>query len=343
MTSGPLNTLSTLDHTYDFHCAVQRIEQRNPEATPLGEGADPGHEAVILKAHVSDSIPDHEVNHIEADRTRPVIWMNLVSLGGRAGPLPEVYTDMLKERMRFKDTAFRDFLDVFNHRLASLWYRLRKKMLPGFVPKPASTTLVGEAGLCLAGVAHVELLEGTTLKPSLMVAAQGLLWAQHRSLEGLKTLLEDYFHHPVKLEPWQGGWNSIKDDEASRLGGPWNVLGQDAILGKRSWNTTQGLRIHVFNVDSQTQFPIPEWRDVIRLYVGVHMRVYVRLHYAHHTIKCIKLRPAQGFFLGRNTWLATNKISQMRPYYEFMLRHNKLTNPSKADCNDEPGVILVRS
>lgn len=312
-----------LDHTYEFHCAVQRIEQRQPDATPLGEGSDPSREAVILKAHISDAIPDHEIDHIEDERIRPIMWMNLVSLGGRSGPLPEVYTDMIKERMRFKDTSFRDFLDIFNHRMASLWYRLRKKMLPGFVQKPASTTPVGEAGLCLAGVPHIHLLQGTTLKPSLMVAAQGLLWAQHRSLEGLQTLLEDYFHHPVKIEPWQGGWNNIHEDEASRLGGPWNRLGHDSILGKRSWNTVQGLRIHIDKVDAQAEFPIDEWRDVIRLYVGLHMRVYVHLHYLHHTIKRIRLRPAPGFFLGRNTWLAPDDTSSMQPSYEFLILHNE--------------------
>jgi type VI secretion system protein ImpH len=313
--------LKDLDHTYEFHCAIQRIEQAHPEAIPLGEGSDPQKEAVVLKAHVSDAIPDYEVDRIEADRARPVLWMNLVSLGGRAGPLPEVYTDMLKERIRHKDMGFRDFLDVFNHRVASLWYRLRKKFLPGFVPQPAKKTPIGEAGLCLAGIPHTKLIANTTLRPSTMVAAQGLLWAQHRSVEGLKTLLEDYFHHVVKIEPWQGGWNNISDEEVTCLGGPWNRLGHDTLLGKRSWNTVQGLRIHVYGVDAQSDFPVAEWRDVIALYVGVRMRIYVRLHYTPETVRGVRLRPAYGHFLGRNTWVAKDHTSVVKPCYEFLIRY----------------------
>lgn len=315
--------MEELDHTYEFHCAVQKIEQAHPDATPLGEGADPRKEAVILKAHVSDAIPDYEVDRIEADRTRPVLWMNLVSLGGRAGPLPEVYTDMLKERMRHKDTGFRDFLDIFNHRVASLWYRLRKKFLTGFVAKPAKQTPVGEAGLCLAGVSNTRLIENTTLKPSCLLAAQSLLWARHRSVEGLKTLLEDYFHHRVKIEPWQGGWNNVTmEEELTRLGGPWNRLGQDTILGKRSWNAVQGLRIHIYGVDAQSDFPVAEWRDVITLYIGVRIRVYVRLHYTPESIRGLKLRPSEGHFLGRNTWMTKNYTSVSDPCYEFLIKRS---------------------
>lgn len=308
-----------VDHTYDFHCAVQRIERDHPDAIPLGEGDNPKREAVILKAHISDSIPDHEIQSVEAERVRPVLWMNLVSLGGRGGPLPEVYSDMVKERMRFKDASFRDFLDLFNHRLASLWYRLRQKMLIGFVQKSAKNTPIGAAGLCLSGVAHTRLIENTTLKPSFLVAAQGLLWPSHRSVEGLKTLLEDYFHHRVKIEPWRGGWNHIEDKEATRLGGPWNVLGQNTILGKRSWNTTQGLRIHIYGVNAESDFDVTAWRDVIRLYAGLHMRVYVRLHYRTETICPISLKPINKFFLGRNTWLGPHSQTVVDPNYELLI------------------------
>lgn len=313
------NTITSIDHTYDFHCAIQRIEQMHPEAASLGEGDDPSHEAVILKSHISDAIPDHELHTIENERTRPIVWMNLVSLGGRGGPLPEVYSDMLKERQRYKDHAFRDFLDIFNHRLASLWYRLRQKTLAGFVQKPAKETPVGEAGLCLSGIPNTKILEKTTLKPSLLLAAQTLLWARHRSVESLKTLLEDYFHYSVKIEPWQGGWNNISDNETTRLGGPWNALGRDTILGKRSWNAMQGLHLHIYNVNAHMKFPEAQWRDVLRLYIGLHMRVHITLHYDRPNIQPIRLRPKKGFFLGRNTWLGPKPQINPNPQYTFLI------------------------
>lgn len=311
-----------IDHTYDFHMAVQAIERDNPDAIPLGEGYDPEQEAVILKAHVSDAIPDHEIHSIEADRHRPVMWMNLISLGGRGGPLPEVYTDMLKERIRRKDLGFRDFLDVFNHRLASLWYRFRKKMLIGFVQKPSHETTVGEVGICLSGISNKKLIQNTTLDPAFLISSQTLLWARHRSLAGLTTILQDYFGYKIKVEPWQGGWNEVSERDVTRLGGPWNELGKNTILGSRSWNMTQGIRIHVYKVNAQKAFPFQIWKDIVRLYLGMRLKVYIRLHFVSETIKFVNLKKESVFRLGINTWLSCDPKDTMQCSYEFFVDQN---------------------
>jgi len=38
-----------------------------------------------------------------------------------AGSASPLLTELLIQRIRFKDTAMRDFLDIFNHRIISLF------------------------------------------------------------------------------------------------------------------------------------------------------------------------------------------------------------------------------
>ena len=41
--------------------------------------------------------------------------------------MPRHYTELLLQRIREKDFSLRDFLDLFNHRLTSLFYRAWEK------------------------------------------------------------------------------------------------------------------------------------------------------------------------------------------------------------------------
>ncbi len=78
-------------------------------------------------------------------------WRSLGAAGGLS-PLPRPFTELVLERTARHDTALRDFLDIFNHRLVSLMYRVRKKHRVGLATVPPEETGLAEHLYALMGL-----------------------------------------------------------------------------------------------------------------------------------------------------------------------------------------------
>ena len=53
--------------------------------------------------------------------------VNFMGVVGPQGLLPIYYTELVIDRLRAKDATLRDFLDIFHHRIISLFYRVWQK------------------------------------------------------------------------------------------------------------------------------------------------------------------------------------------------------------------------
>src|SRR5215468_9827462 len=117
-------------HRFDFYQAVRLLELLYPSRVAVGTGAEPDKEAVRFTSSASLAFPATAITTIQArnhDVPPAAMTVNFLGLAGCLGPLPAHYTERLLERAWRQDTAFRDFLDIFNHRLVSLLYRAYKK------------------------------------------------------------------------------------------------------------------------------------------------------------------------------------------------------------------------
>src|SRR5262249_61325556 len=117
-------------HGFDFYQAVGLLELLYPSGVAGGTGAEPDKEAVRFTSSASLAFPATAITTIQSrnhDVPPAAMTVNFLGLAGCLGPLPAHYTERLLERAWRQDTAFRDFLDIFNHRLVSLLYRAYKK------------------------------------------------------------------------------------------------------------------------------------------------------------------------------------------------------------------------
>lgn len=305
----------TAPYEFDFHQAIRLLEKIRPGCHPLGEGSNPLKEALSIECRVtlSPSGADLQSLDFSASDKPPVLTVNFLGLAGLQGPLPTPYTELLVERARHKDTAFKDFLDIFNHRLASFWHRMRKKFALGIAQVPAQETPAGKIFLDLVG------MEPEPLRSCLSVPVQGLLsyapvfWPNLRSLIGLQRLLRDYFGLPIVVSQFQGGWQVAPPRDWTRIGnqalGQHHILGKSAVLGKRSWDQTAGIALHIPQLTyekykgfhQKTALEYATLRDLTYFYIGLSKRVHVTFTLQREGIEPTRLN--QKFGLGHTTWM----------------------------------------
>lgn len=314
-------------HRFDFHQAVRVLEAAVPEAEPVGQGADPRREVVRFRGSVAAGFPASDLGRLRfdpADGEPPELEVNFLSLGGAFGPLPPPLTELVQERLRAHDTAPRDFLDVFNHRLISLAARIRRVHRPALQPGqpedgPFAAMLFALLGLRTPGLRHVQG-RGTANRMLGLDAGlpfhAGLLNQRPTSLHALERLLSSHFGVAVRGAPLVGRWLRLDADQVTLLGkaGQNQRLGQGAVLGARVWDQIAAIRLDPAPLSlSEFRKFLPGGRKhaEVRTMVGYSLgsSVDVSLHLTLPAIEVprtrLSRRPDMGSQLGWTSFLTT--------------------------------------
>ena len=229
-------------YRFDFFQAVRLLNRMaltppvaagDPAWGTVGQDDAPRREAVRFHALASHGFPPGAISEVrpaqpvagEQDAAGPPEMVTaFMGMTGPSGVLPRHYTALLIERVRAKDYALRDFLDLFHHRLTSLFYRAWQKYRFPFVYEQSCWSdderpndLVAQCLYCLLGLGT----EG--LRGRLAFDDEGLLYyAGHfahypRSAVSLERILSDYFELPVEVRQFLGQWLYLSEDDQSSL------------------------------------------------------------------------------------------------------------------------------
>ncbi|MFD2264261.1 type VI secretion system baseplate subunit TssG [Lacibacterium aquatile] len=304
--------LEARGHDYEFFQAVALLEMlaARKGATPLGEGADPRREGLVLGSPASLKFAPSDVSRITGvEGERPRIETRVMGLAGQGGPLPDWVTEVMSLRVSRRDTAMRDFFDLFNHRLLSLFYKVRDKARVGFGYRspdksPAARYLFSLMGL---GTGRLQGRLGEKVPDRMLLTYAGLLAGRTRSVGALERLLSHALAVPVKVEPLTGRWLTLDADERTRLGrmGAHNRLGQGAMIGSRVWDVEScfTLRIGPMGWQDVASF-LPEGArhqplvSLTRLFVGDAMDFRLHLQVKKAEIPAMQLSSRHGARLG---------------------------------------------
>ncbi|WP_044874329.1 type VI secretion system baseplate subunit TssG [Pseudomonas sp. LFM046] len=226
--------------------ALLLLERERPGAEPLGQGSAPQGEAMRLRGPLTPTFAASQVERLDEEPGQPpTLTTPVFGLGGPDGPLPYAYQEWLQQRAKQKDHAPAEFLDLFQHRLLSLLYRVlgKHRLALGFCApedSPAQDQL-----LALCGLLPEALQNRLALPDSAVTARTALFAGGRRSLAGFATLVRHQFNVAVRYEAYQGGWRDIPPASRSVLQrrGRNLGLGRNAIAGTRVWDEHAGIRL----------------------------------------------------------------------------------------------------
>lgn len=340
--------LAKKPYEFEFVQAVHLLHLLSPEAIPLGTGEDFKKEAVDLKSHVFLSAPPSDVfrvtfpspspfsrwkgqlspskavipyvaperplleDHREEEKpTEPVrLSVNFLGIAGIQGPLPLPYTEVLLNLLRQKDTVLRDFLDIFNHRFLSLYYRIEQKFSPSLVLSPPEKTVKGRALKSLAGWTTGGG-KNLPFTPRHLLFYAGFFWQKPHNPYALKMILQTHFELPVEIISFQGTWMPLPASQRTHLGGARpgqkNRLGDNAVLGWRVWHEYAGLIVHVRLHDFQSFqrfLPFGDSFSVLKEFISF----YLGPAFSFKIALSLDQKPpsrlgTSSFYLGWTSWL----------------------------------------
>lgn len=156
---------------------------------------------------------------------------SFLGLYGPASPLPTFYTEDLIEQEMADETAARDFLDIVNHRLYTLFFRCSRKYRLFFRVCEEQDRQAMETLFCLLGLGEPLHREKFPLAYPLLRYI-GLLSQHPRSASGLETILSDTLNGPpVSVSQCRRRTVKIPDRQRLYLGVAGCTLGEDGVLG----------------------------------------------------------------------------------------------------------------
>lgn len=313
---------------FDFFQAVRLLELHglvSAGTRPVGGDAPPAREAVRLRTRPSLAFAGSEVHSLRRRDGAPSFQLDTTFLGmvGTAGVLPRHYTASVIERLQQKDSALRDFLDLFHHRALSLFYRAWCKYR---FPVAFTRSVLGSgredsftlAAFALVGLGSESLRRRHAIDDGAFVHVGGLFARTTRTAAGLEQVVEGLFGVPARVRPFVGRWLRIPARELCRLprrgqrGGVAVQLGRGATLGDRVWDVNSKVRLHLGPVDVETyQHLAPggaghhRLLSLVRLYLGQDLDFDLELELEPGSGPGARLAGAraEGSQLGRDAWL----------------------------------------
>jgi len=316
---------------FGFYQAVRLLSRMYPDKARVGRWSEPSQEVARFHASTSLGFPASEIQELTvpagygAGSSPAQVTVNFFGLVGPQGVLPHVYTEHASTRARARDTAFRDFLDIFNHRAISLLFRAWEKHQATVAHESGGEDRFFDHLLDLAGMGTAGLRGRLPIRDEAVAYFSGLLSTRARPADGLARLIGDYFDVPASVEQFVGEWRQLDVGGQCMLGAE-SEAGQlgFGVLGDAVWDPQARVRVRLGPL-SRAQFDafVPggsaheALRTLARLYADEIVGVDAQLVLTRHEVTpCVLDIPntaggtRRGPGLGRGTWLASRPLSR---------------------------------
>ena len=244
-------------YRFDFFQAVRTIEyaansslnESDAVSAPLSLQAPPSREFLRFKARQQLSFTPSEITEVTHKeittgnaQTPKVQWqMEIAFMGltGSEGVMRYYLSEAVLKQLKLKNNGLRDFLEIFNHRAITLYYKAWAKyqMAANFETQklhsqeekdPITQILLSLIGLGLPSLQYRQPYSDESL-----ISLAGFLSRGTCTANGLERMLRSRFKLDVAIKQFTGAFSELTDDIVTKIGTQNNALGQNTFLGSR--------------------------------------------------------------------------------------------------------------
>ncbi|MBZ0151636.1 MAG: type VI secretion system baseplate subunit TssG [Planctomycetes bacterium] len=294
--------------------AIRLLQRDAGDGPVIGSASDAASEPLRFASMVSFGFPASDLDHIEAGPDgKPKVWIHWLGLASprTPGALPTWYARHLLEAEQDGNRAMRDFLDLFNHRLASLYFRAWLKHNLPVRHELEPRGIVRGLLLSLLGLGTPGLTERLRLDPRVPLRHPAAFLRRPATAAGLQLVLEAHFAVPVVVEPFTAKVVPLDSSEQTRLDGR-RRLGVDSVLGRGVRTASGNFRLRLGPLD-YTDFraflpggaKLRDLQELVRLLAGPEYDYDLVLGLREQAVPRLQLidDAERAARLGWSTWL----------------------------------------
>jgi type VI secretion system protein ImpH len=170
-------------------------------------------------------------------------------LASVTGPLPEPFTEWVRELSAQRETAMADFFDIFNQRANVVRYQFKQALTPGLNDQAPGETEMAHCLASLMGLANAKLAAQVPLPARSWLGLAGLLANRRKQASTIVDVLSVALGANVSLTEYVGAWLDIDGQERCSLGRRNHRLGQTCVVGRRVWDQHARMRLDIHTLD----------------------------------------------------------------------------------------------
>ena len=286
-----------------FYRFLHWLEQTHPQSPPLGSTSLIEQDLVRLRPHPGMGFPVSELKGIEAypdenSSALPTVRTTFLGLYGVDSPLPTGYIDDIAQQ-RDGHLALEHFLDIFNHRILTQFYRIwRKHAYPATFTTGGSDkisqSILGWAGLGIPGCA-----EHITMPLARFLALPGIIRQPSRTAEGICALVKLLATNTQTTV--QRHVKRRMTTAASSIS-PGITLAERPVIGSYGWDINSMVEIQLATEDKQEarQWLPPgstllhDLLGMLRVYLGWRLDARITLTLPLRLLPAVRITSQQG-------------------------------------------------
>jgi type VI secretion system protein ImpH len=258
-------------YRFSFFQAVLLLHKVCPDAVDIGGVGPPAAEPVRFTVNTSMGFPKSDIATVtitDGNYGPPYcLSANFLGLHGSTSPLPGFYAeDVLQDTQA--EGILAAFMDLFHHRLLSLFYRCWLRFRPHFLFAHNGTDGFSRAMFALTGLGENHLVEASGFAAVRYLRFAGLITQKPHGAASLRGMLAEYFDGvPVHIRQTLGRWLPVEPAQRARLSSDTSYLGRSFIIGDRIHDRLSKFRVIIGPLDFATYLkflPGGDWNTALK-------------------------------------------------------------------------------